>query len=102
MESAGVGQGFMWPTPDALGAGKTTRRACLPVASWQFSHDCDERELEKSTESWSSLLGHKKHLNLVYLGSQSGDLRLLMVFNLAMQKEPSLFKVYCNTVVSNF
>lgn len=57
----------------------------------------DERELEKSTESWSSLLGHKKHLDLVYqdlvyLVYQSWDLRASMVFSLAVQKEPSLFK----------
>lgn len=37
MESAGVGQGFMWPTPEALGAGKMTRRVCQPEARWQFS-----------------------------------------------------------------
>lgn len=45
------------------------------MASWQFSDSWDERELEKSTESWSSLPGHNKSLDLVFFLSGKSKLR---------------------------
>lgn len=98
MESTGVGQGFMWPTPEALGAGKTTRRACQPVARWQFSDGCDERELEKSTESWATR--NIWILSILFIKAEISGHQWFLA--LLCRRSPVCSKVCCNAIVSNF
>lgn len=98
MENAG----WSWPrfhvaNSWSFGSWEDNKEGVLASGKMAILWCSDERELQKSTESWSSLLGHKEHLDLVYLDLvylvyQSWDLRASMVFSLAVQKEPSLFK----------